>query len=135
MARYGYQGTIRSGMGSVIQGATVQVYLAGTSTLATIYPDATSAAITGSVVTADSAGRFLFYVSAADYPNNQLFKVYASMSGYQSQTFDNVAILPIANGVQVLASDPASPTQGQTWFNSADNQFKGYNGTSIVILG
>jgi len=35
----------------------------------------------------------------------------------------------------LLASDPGSPTTGQTWFNTTDSQFKGYNGTSIVILG
>jgi len=38
-------------------------------------------------------------------------------------------------GIQILASDPGSPTTGQVWFNSTDSQFKGYNGTSIVILG
>ena len=35
----------------------------------------------------------------------------------------------------VLGADPGSPAQGQIWFNSSDSQFKGYNGTSIVILG
>jgi hypothetical protein len=34
-----------------------------------------------------------------------------------------------------LASDPGSPVAGQIWFNSTDKQFKGYNGTSIVLLG
>lgn len=35
----------------------------------------------------------------------------------------------------ILTADPSSPTTGQIWFNSTDSQFKGYNGTSIVILG
>lgn len=35
----------------------------------------------------------------------------------------------------VVSSDPVSPQAGQTWFNSTDNQFKGYNGTEVVILG
>jgi len=35
----------------------------------------------------------------------------------------------------VVASDPGTPTEGQIWYNSTDKQFKGYNGTSTVILG
>jgi hypothetical protein len=35
----------------------------------------------------------------------------------------------------VVASDPVSPVTGQMWFNSVDSQFKGYNGSSIIILG
>ena len=35
----------------------------------------------------------------------------------------------------VLVSDPGTPVTGQIWFNSTDGQFKGYNGTSIIILG
>lgn len=41
----------------------------------------------------------------------------------------------IASSVSVVSSDPGSPTTGQIWFNSTDKQFKGYNGTSIVIMG
>jgi hypothetical protein len=40
-----------------------------------------------------------------------------------------------AASFQILASDPISPTTGEVWFNSTDSQFKGYNGTSIVLLG
>jgi len=35
----------------------------------------------------------------------------------------------------LLASDPGSPTEGQIWYNTTDNQFKGYDGTEVVILG
>lgn len=37
----------------------------------------------------------------------------------------------------VLSVDPVSPTAGQIWFNNAvgEKQFKGYNGTAVVILG
>jgi hypothetical protein len=34
-----------------------------------------------------------------------------------------------------FSSDPISPATGQVWFNTTDNQFKGYNGTGVVILG
>lgn len=125
-------------MGAVMQGATVQVYLAGTTTLAIIYPDAVSAAITGSLVTSGQDGRFYFWVDTGDYALTQLFKVVGSLSGYQSQTVDNLVIYPmpgIASSFQPLATDPASPVASQTWFNTTDHQFKGYNGSAIVILG
>jgi len=35
----------------------------------------------------------------------------------------------------VRGSDPSSPTEGEIWYNCTDNQFKGYNGTTCVILG
>lgn len=38
-------------------------------------------------------------------------------------------------GFQVMAGNPASPVQGDTWFDSVTSQFKGYNGTNNVILG
>lgn len=34
-----------------------------------------------------------------------------------------------------LASDPVSPTEGDTWFNTTDNQQKMFDGTQIVIMG
>lgn len=33
------------------------------------------------------------------------------------------------------AVDPGSPAVGQIWFNTTDKQFKGWNGTAVVILG
>jgi len=35
----------------------------------------------------------------------------------------------------VISSDPGSPSEGEMWYNSTDKQFKGYNGTSTVIIG
>ena len=35
----------------------------------------------------------------------------------------------------VVAGDPSSPIEGQIWYNSTDNQFKGRNDTEIIILG
>lgn len=34
-----------------------------------------------------------------------------------------------------LSSDPGTPVEGQTWYNTTDKQAKMYNGTSVVILG
>lgn len=35
----------------------------------------------------------------------------------------------------LLTSDPSTPSEGQIWYNTTDKQFKGYNGTSVVIIG
>ena len=37
--------------------------------------------------------------------------------------------------VHVLTDDPGSPVEGQLWYNSTEKQWKGYNGTAVVILG
>jgi hypothetical protein len=41
----------------------------------------------------------------------------------------------IATSFQILASDPVSPTAGSCWYNSTVRQYKGFDGTSVVILG
>lgn len=37
--------------------------------------------------------------------------------------------------IEVMAGNPGSPVQGQIWFDTTVSQWKGYNGTSIVIIG
>jgi hypothetical protein len=34
-----------------------------------------------------------------------------------------------------LAADPVSPYPGQAWLNTTQNQFKAYNGVTVVVLG
>ena len=94
MARYIYQTQTRDGFGRVIQGATATVYLATTTTLATIYSQSSGgSAISGSSVVCDSRGYFSFWVDDSDYALSQAFKVVTSMQGYQSITFDNLQIM------------------------------------------
>jgi|TARA_Y100000310_G_scaffold239032_1_gene242580 hypothetical protein len=35
-----------------------------------------------------------------------------------------------SGGIQILASDPGSPTTGQVWYNSTTNTLKYYNGSA-----
>jgi len=42
---------------------------------------------------------------------------------------------PAPINVVPQTGDPASPNEGDMWYNSTSKQFKGYNGTSVVILG
>jgi hypothetical protein len=36
--------------------------------------------------------------------------------------------------IQKLASDPVSPVDGQIWYNTTDNRFKRYDGTTIQVI-
>lgn len=35
---------------------------------------------------------------------------------------------------QTVSSDPGSPTDGQVWYNTTSNDWKGYDGTSTVTF-
>jgi hypothetical protein len=76
--------------GTVIPGATVAVYLAGATTLATIYSASTGAAITGSTMITGADGSYSFWVDSGDYGDNQAFKIVATMPGYSTFTRDNL---------------------------------------------
>ncbi len=87
--------------GIPISGATINVYLAGTSTYAYIrYPSKTSSFNTTANVsiTTDSSGKFYFYVadkaesSTYGYEYNQEFKVTWAKAGIDSGEIDNVQI-------------------------------------------
>lgn len=96
MARYIYEGIARDGAGNIVASATVTVYLAGTTTAATIY-----SAYSGGTADADSAvatgtdGKFTFYVDETDYATSQEFKVVIAKSGYASITYDYIKIFGI----------------------------------------
>lgn len=99
------------GNGRVISGATVTVYLAGTTTLATIYSSATTtSAVTGSVLTTATDGLYYFYVDAFDYDAEQRFKLVLTKSGYLSQTYDNVTVDDIVLGTYTIATNKTVST-------------------------
>jgi len=91
--KYIHQDHYCDGNGRVIQGGTVTVYLAGTSTLANIYSSADSTTpISGSTVTTAIDGLYTFYVSAFDYDYDQEFKLVFSKTNYSTTTYDKVLI-------------------------------------------
>ena len=66
--------TVRDAAGNALVGATIQVYLAGTTTLATIYSFYGSATPVTSVAT-DANGKFPgVFVDHDDYPLGTMFK-------------------------------------------------------------
>ena len=76
--------------GTVIPGAQVTVYLAGTTTPAIIYATSMGGAIAGSVITTGSDGSYSFFVDSTDYSDQQLFKIVATLARYGSFTRDNL---------------------------------------------
>ena len=75
MTRQVFQDAARDGNGVIVSGAIVTVYLAGTTTAATIYATSAGAAATGSKVTSGSNGQYLFWVDDLDYAVTQTFKL------------------------------------------------------------
>ena len=94
MARFIYQNHIMTGDGKIVEDATVTVYLADTTTTATIRTAKTGGStITGAAVTTDSDGYFKFYVDDGDHAAAQLFDIVASKTGYISKTYEDVKIV------------------------------------------
>jgi hypothetical protein len=96
--RYPHSGVARDQFGNTMADATVACYLAGTTTIATIYALPTGASET--IATTAIDGSFVFYVDDSDYQLSQRFKTTISKSGYTSQTKDNIIIFvpPVESG-------------------------------------
>ncbi len=93
MARKIYRGYARDGNGTVLSGATVSVYLTGTTTAASIYT-ASSGGTAVNSVTSDSTGLYKFYTDYSDYTAGTQFRLVISKTGYDSVTYDEVECLP-----------------------------------------
>jgi hypothetical protein len=105
VARYQYQNTARSGMGTVIPLAVVNVYAAGSTTVVNVYAASTGGAHITSV-TADAYGIFTFFVDEADYYQSQKFKVVITKTNFATQTIDNITVFP-GFPVTIVSSTPA----------------------------
>ena len=93
MSRYAFHGTSKDQNGRVVELATVSVYLAGTTTPASIYTASTGGTAVNSVTSAAN-GQFHFYVYSGDYLFNQTFKVVITKANYETVTLDNVSLFP-----------------------------------------
>jgi hypothetical protein len=105
MARYVCQGTYRDGTGSIVTSGTVSVYLAGTTTAASVYTASSGGTAAGSVTTDDN-GNFTFYVDTSDYAVSQRFKITLSKDGLNPATYDYILIFTPSPAV----SGPSSAT-------------------------
>jgi hypothetical protein len=101
MARYKFQGTWTDGNGRRIDSATVSVYLAGTTTVASVYAAEAGGSPVNSVTT-DTSGYYSFWIDDGDYTNAQLFKTIMSKANFQSKTIDDIAVIQNPNVVDTL---------------------------------
>ncbi len=93
MARHKFQSHYTDGLGNVVQSGTVTVLNGGTSTASTIYAaESGGSALSGGVVTTDSAGFFEFWVDTADYSAGNRFDITLSKTGFNSQTYSDVVV-------------------------------------------
>lgn len=118
MARHIYQGVTRDGNGVVIASATISVYLAGTTTAATIYAAETGgSAITTGQTTSGTNGAYSFYVDDTVYAYTQLFDVVPSKANFSFPTLSNQRIIPFltgatAIGISILTAASEDAAQG-----------------------
>ena len=98
--RHCYQGTFKDQNGAVVGSSTtsdgnpgtVTVYLAGITTLASVYTAATGGVAVNSVTT-DAYGYFYFWVEATDYTYGQLFKIVLTHPDFTTRTYDNIDVI------------------------------------------
>jgi len=102
--RYKKQSVARDGNGVIISNGTVSVFLAGTTTAASIYTSSTSTDVVNSVTTA-SDGSYVFYVDAFDYGSFQRFKYIVSHPDFSNTfTVDNVSVDEIVTGNYTIST-------------------------------
>lgn len=113
--RYNFKSVARDGAGNIVPSATVSVYLAGTTTAASVYAAYTGGTAVSSVTTGTD-GVFEFYIDDTDYAGTQQFKIVISKSNYSSITRDYLTIFDInamldTDGTLAADSDDLVPTQ------------------------
>lgn len=113
--RYAFKSVARDGAGNIITSATISVYLAGTTTAASVYEAYTGGTAVSSVTTGTD-GVFEFYIDDTDYAGTQQFKIVISKSNYSSITRDYLTIFDInamldTDGTLAADSDDLVPTQ------------------------
>jgi len=104
-----YTNVARDKDGDIINDATVTVYLAGSSTLASIYNSLAGTTATNSVTT-NSKGEFTFYVDRFDYDSDQKFKYSVVKTNYDTKTYDYIDIDRVVTGTYTISADTTVTT-------------------------
>lgn len=115
MGRHYISGTSRDTVTGQVRGScTISIYLAGTTTPASVYAASTGGVAVNSVLS-DAYGQFGFYIDEADYALTQRFKIVVSKTGYTSQTYDVLPFFALdaidTDGALAANSDKKIPTQ------------------------
>lgn len=140
MTRYIYQGTFVDQLGNVIPSGTITVYLAGTTTAASVYTASTGGTAVNNVTSSTTNGTFLFYVDPDDYNLTQQFKIVLSKTNFASQTVDNITIFPNeVPDIDTLANSATPSVTGvNNWLTGGTTTITdltgGFTGKIIRIL-
>jgi hypothetical protein len=106
--------SFRDGNGVIVSGATVMVYLTGTTTPATIYA-ASSGGSPVTSLTTDANGTILFYADDANYSILQLCDIVATATGgWYSVTLTGVPLIPYDRSVVPIMIPVATTTVSST---------------------
>ncbi len=121
-----YQDVAQDRTGRVIAGATVSVYLQGTTTAATLYSTEAGAS-KGNPVTADNNGLFWFYIEEGRYDLD------IAKRSYQTQNRTDVWIFggSSGSGAGIIYCPGFEPTDGQVV--SWDVPGQCYKGTTMTV--
>ena len=111
--------------------AKVSVYLAGSTTPATIYTTADGPNYISQTpqITTNKYGEFEFYIDQNDYSGTQKFKIVCEKPGYETKTWDNVCILPTTQEVDNIRNIPVTGLEGT--IQTADLLY--YEGTKFIV--
>jgi hypothetical protein len=100
--RYSYYGFSKDGNGKIICGATVSIFLTGTSTPTSVYEASLTFVgevavnyVTTGLETSSSPGYFIFYIDRANYAYTQEFDITMSKVGFTSKTFYNIKVFSL----------------------------------------
>jgi len=116
--------------GNAIEGAAVSVYLAGTTTPATIYLTRTSEQGISEVpqLYSDADGRVEFWVDSDDYDYGQLFKIVVEKEGLSFQVddvqiivWDAVKAVEAQSAVSAQDADKLGGQEGSYYLNRANH--------------
>ena len=134
--RYVYQGTSTDQNGAVIKSCTVSVYLAGTTTAASVYTASSGGTAVNSVTSDSTNGSFSFWVDTGDYATSQLFKITLSKTDFTSVSYDNLSIYPMLAlvGVGTVVWDPASLGDGAGETSASITVTGATLGTDFVLV-
>lgn len=119
--RHKFQSTFKDGNGRVVGTATtsdgvagtISIYLAGTTTVASVYTASSGGTAVNSVST-DTHGHFYFWIDENDYTIPQKFKIILSHSDFESKTYDNLDILKVSAATTSLAGIVELDTGAET---------------------
>jgi len=104
MARWKFQGTTKDQSGRILPSATVSVYLAGTTTAASVYTSVTSTTAVNSVTSSSTDATYSFYTDSFDYDHDQAFKIIITKTNYTSVTYDNLPHGEVVLGTYTIST-------------------------------